>query len=174
MGEGHPEGDFDPDDLLRMFHELLDAIRDIHWRELLPVRLTMPQLKVLHILSRYGRISAGELAEMMNVSAPTVTDILDRMSALGLVTRERGQEDRRVVYVSATSAGEAAFRAVLQERWSILRELFGTMRAKERRAVGEGLQALRAALRRFRTEEKGGTGDQEGEPDTRGPSRVGT
>jgi len=151
LGDERGTGAFSAEDLLVMYQELVRSIRELHWHELLPVRLTMPQLKVLHVLCRHGKVTAGELAETLGVSAPTVTDIVERMSALGLVTKERGCEDRRVVYVSVTPAGEETLRQVLQERWSFYRDLFEGMSPGERDAVGRGLQALQEAVRRHST-----------------------
>ncbi len=47
----------------------------------------------------------GQLAEDLDVSVASVTGIVDRMERRGLVERERGTGDRRVIMVDLTEAG---------------------------------------------------------------------
>lgn len=138
------------EEVMELGRRLMDSLRELHWRDLLPLRLTMPQVKALHVLSRCGKVTAGELARILGVAAPTVTDLVDRMSSLGLVERERGQADRRVVQLSVTPAGEEILRQVRQEHWTLLRDLLEEMSPADRDALGRGLQALWEAARRHR------------------------
>jgi len=141
-----------PEEILELGRQLMESLRGLHWRDLLPLRLTMPQVKVLHVLSRCGKVSAGELADILGVSAPTVSDLVERMASMGLVQRERSRADRRVVHLSVTVAGEEALQQVRQERWSLLRELLEDMSPPDRDALGRGLRALREAAERRREE----------------------
>ncbi len=136
------------DPLVRLYEEVIEAVRCLYRRELPPVRLTMPQLKVLLILRRRGSITVGELAEALGVSPPTVTDLVDRMVHLGLLIRQREQHDRRVVRISPTPAGEQAVEDLLQERTALFARVFANMTAEERDVLGKGLQVLLAAVRR--------------------------
>lgn len=73
------------------------------------IQLTPPQNIVLCILSSLdGRGTMCDLIERSFQSGPTLTRIVDRMVAAGLVTRERDQYDRRLVYIVLTDAGRAA------------------------------------------------------------------
>jgi len=137
-----------PEEILELGRQLMESLRGLHWRDLLPLRLTMPQVKVLHVLSRCGKVSAGELAGILGVSAPTVSDLVERMASMGLVQRERSRADRRVVHLSVTVAGEEALQQVRQERWSLLRELLEDMSPADRDALGRGLRALCEAAER--------------------------
>ena len=73
--------------------------------------LTVEQLSVLSVVS-YLRGSAriADIAEWLERSANSISMIVDRMVKSGLVRRTRDRVDRRVVFVSATSKGEAAFK----------------------------------------------------------------
>ena len=51
--------------------------------------------------------TAGTIAERMVNRVPDVTRLVDRLERMGWVTRERGKEDRRVVYVHLAPAGQA-------------------------------------------------------------------
>jgi DNA-binding MarR family transcriptional regulator len=51
-------------------------------------------------------MAVGALAERMDLSSTAMTNRLDRLGEDGLVSRERGMEDRRSVLVTITSKGE--------------------------------------------------------------------
>jgi DNA-binding MarR family transcriptional regulator len=70
--------------------------------------LTAPQLIVLGEISRSGKITAGQLAENVNLSNATVTGILNRLSKRGLIERRRADEDKRSVLVKLTGLGKRA------------------------------------------------------------------
>jgi DNA-binding MarR family transcriptional regulator len=72
-----------------------------------PHELTQPQYNVLRILRGAGAdgLQRGEVAERMVTREPDITRLLDRMETRGVVRRERGDEDRRVVRVRITPEG---------------------------------------------------------------------
>lgn len=68
--------------------------------------LTGSQYNVLRILRGEGRpMPSLEVADRMLSAMPGITGLVDRLETLGLVTRERCTEDRRVVYVAITKQG---------------------------------------------------------------------
>jgi len=72
-----------------------------------PADLTSAQYNVLRILRGAGAdgLPCGEIGARMVTYDPDITRLLDRLERRGLVTRSRGQEDRRVVLVRITQAG---------------------------------------------------------------------
>jgi DNA-binding MarR family transcriptional regulator len=83
--------------------------------------LTAPQYFTLASLSRQDRArSMHILAEITHQDAATVTGIIDRLVKLGYVSRQRGQDDRRKVYVTLQEAGRKVveeIRQATQENW---------------------------------------------------------
>jgi DNA-binding MarR family transcriptional regulator len=67
--------------------------------------LTMPQWKVLMALHAGDSRTVGELAQTLGVRLPTVSGIVDRLEAQGLVGRQSDERDRRVVRIRLTEAG---------------------------------------------------------------------
>ena len=66
--------------------------------------LTPSQYNVLRILRGEGQpLPCLEVAERMVAAVPAITGLIDRLEAMGLVSRERSTEDRRVVYVTITA-----------------------------------------------------------------------
>lgn len=65
--------------------------------------LTASQYNVLRILRGEGQpLPCLEIADRMIAAVPGITGLIDRLEAMGLVTRDRSLEDRRVVYVAIT------------------------------------------------------------------------
>ncbi|MEC5293824.1 MULTISPECIES: MarR family winged helix-turn-helix transcriptional regulator [unclassified Aurantimonas] len=73
--------------------------------------LTTPQLIVLEIVASADRVTSKAIAKRAGVGQATATSLVDKLVAQGLVTRTRGVQDRRVVWVSATGSGRALLAA---------------------------------------------------------------
>lgn len=74
--------------------------------------LSAPQFNILRILRGAAQggedgLACGEIGERLLAQAPDLTRLLDRMAAQGLVRRERGSRDRRVVTTHVTGKGLA-------------------------------------------------------------------
>jgi DNA-binding MarR family transcriptional regulator len=76
--------------------------------------LSQPQYNVLRILRGAGDagLPSGEVSERMVGRDPDVTRLLDRLEARGLVERQRGTVDRRVVTARITADGLAIVNAL--------------------------------------------------------------
>lgn len=64
--------------------------------------LTLRQLQVLSLLRSSPGLTGQELAERVGVSTPTMSGILDRIAAKGLLQREPDPADRRRVLLRPT------------------------------------------------------------------------
>lgn len=78
--------------------------------------LTAPQRAAVRLLALRGRMTAGELARLMHVHPSTLSGILLRLQALGLITKQSPEHDRRLLWVELTPEGRA-FDA--QTEWAI-------------------------------------------------------
>lgn len=70
------------------------------------VGLTGPQLMVMQSVGKLPGIMVRQIAENINLSAATVTSILDRLEIKELVHRIRSTEDKRRVGVFLTEKGQ--------------------------------------------------------------------
>ena len=78
--------------------------------------VTLPQFRILVLLSSGGPTRVGVLAEQMTIVASTFTRSLDRMVVAGWITRVANPEDRREVLVQLTDAGRQLVDEVTQRR----------------------------------------------------------
>ncbi len=72
-----------------------------------PLGLTYTRYIVLMSLWQYGTMSVGDLCRKLYLDSGTLTPLLKKMEAEGLVRRSRSTADERVVTVSLTDAGRA-------------------------------------------------------------------
>ena len=70
-----------------------------------------------------GRPSMSELRDRLKVSPNTVTDLVTRAEAAGLVAREPGDRDLRFVHVTLTQQGEELLAGAFAETDDVRREL---------------------------------------------------
>lgn len=71
------------------------------------LELTYPQYLVLLVLWESDGISVSALGERLSLDSGTLTPLLKRMEAAGLVLRQRSSEDERRVHVLLSPAGRA-------------------------------------------------------------------
>ena len=84
-----------------------------------PYGLTYPQYLVLTALNENDGVRVGELGERLQLETNTLTPLVKRLEAAGLVSRQRDKADERVVRVALTAQGrdviEAAHACIPQQ-----------------------------------------------------------
>jgi DNA-binding MarR family transcriptional regulator len=61
---------------------------------------------VLGMLSRQGSLPVSEIGSRLWISRPQMTAVIDKLVALGLVSRKPDEKDRRVIHIELTSSGK--------------------------------------------------------------------
>ena len=81
---------------------------------LAPFGLTYPQYLALLVLWEQDAVSVSQLGERLGLDSATLTPMLKRLEAQGIVTRERDAADERVVRIRLTAEGRALNRSMRQ------------------------------------------------------------
>ena len=76
--------------------------------------LTEQQWRVIRILSQHGELEIYQLAELACILKPSMTGVLVRMEAAGMVQRRKAEQDQRRVLVTLAEKGEACFASMSQ------------------------------------------------------------
>lgn len=104
----------DIDEALRLDHQLCFALYAAShamtrlYKPLLdPLGLTYPQYLVLLALWEQDRPTVTELGQRLSLDSGTLTPLLKRMEAAGLLARQRASADERRVHIHLTPAGQA-------------------------------------------------------------------
>jgi len=72
--------------------------------------LTNDQHYILRYISQSGECTSSELADAFEVNKSAITAIINRMADRGLIQRTRDKNDRRVVYLTLTEAGNTLYQ----------------------------------------------------------------
>lgn len=83
-----------------------------------PLGLTFPQYLVILELLAEAPLSVGTLGGRLDMDTGTITPLVKRLEAAGLVTRTRDPKDERRVMVDLTSSGrglDAEVRSITQK-----------------------------------------------------------
>ena len=83
------------------------AVTGLYRRLLADLDLTYPQYLVLVLLWRRGAQPIKAIAEDLHLDYGTLTPLLQRLEAKGLLVRTRRAEDERSVTITLTDAGDA-------------------------------------------------------------------
>lgn len=118
--------------------------------------VTDAQWKPLWLLKIGRATTAIELAREMDIDAGAVTRMVDRLEAKGMLERARSGEDRRVVNLRLTAAGEATaaevphvlaavnndfLKGFSESDWKQLRKLLGHLAANAAALQTEATEA---------------------------------
>lgn len=101
---------------------------------------------LLEALRGETSLTTGELAHRMHVEVPTAVRMIQRMEAVGLLTRARDPADRRRVRVSLTDKGRVAAEAVPGLLDEVAEQALRGMSAAERRQLIGLLERVRVNL----------------------------
>ncbi|MEA2459210.1 MAG: MarR family transcriptional regulator, organic hydroperoxide resistance regulator [Thermoleophilaceae bacterium] len=113
--------DIQMDEARAAFGELLGAERRLRGRDQhRHDGLSHAQVRALFLLRDEHEATAGQIAKHAELSAASVTAMLDQLEAVGVVERRRAEEDRRVCVVTLTDSG----RALVEQKRELWRELW--------------------------------------------------
>jgi DNA-binding MarR family transcriptional regulator len=107
--------------------------------------VSLVHLNVLTLLEASGPMPMGRLAEQLDISVASITGVIDRMEARGLVERRRDSEDRRVILVHPGKGGRKLFEDIGKRRRLGLAALLSKLTDQQLEGLLEGHRALRAA-----------------------------
>jgi DNA-binding MarR family transcriptional regulator len=108
-----------------------------------PLEVTSAQLIViLNLAGKECATSASELCKGISYDAGAMTRMLDRLEAKGLVQRTRSPDDRRLVNLELTAAGQAAYPRLREISMRVLNRSLRDFTADEAKLLERLLQRL--------------------------------
>lgn len=107
--------------------------------------LTVPQLRVMVILSRTHSASLSQVAEDLGVNPSNASRTCDQLVRRGLVDREEDPDDRRRLSLTPSVAGRRLLRQVMRRRQQLLEEIVGAMSLRDQRLLMTALETFNAA-----------------------------
>ena len=109
------------------------------WRSASPVRrgmITREQYWILRLLSERGGMKIKELASAIGCTPGSASVTVKRLERTGLVKRERGEKDERIVTVTLAKKGNAKLESWRANQRASMSKLFDPLSAEEKLALG--------------------------------------
>lgn len=104
--------------------------------------ISVPVWRVLAVLAGTDGLTVGELARSVLYKQPTLTKVVDRMVADGLVERVPGEGDRRTVLVRSTPKGCELVGGLLAAAKEHERAILANYSREEARVLKQVLRTL--------------------------------
>lgn len=108
-------------------------------------RVTIPQFRMLVVLSIRGATKLVVLAEQLQVAPSTAMRMVDRLIAAGLADRQTNPDNRRETLLRLTDEGRRAVAEVTARRRAELATIVERLAPRQRAALIEALTAFNAA-----------------------------
>ena len=105
-------------------------------------RVTLPQFRMLVVLSTRGATKLVALADLLKVAPSTAMRMVDRLIAAGLAVRETNPDNRRETLLRLTDEGRRTVEDVTARRRAEIAAIVARLRPTERLALIEALGAF--------------------------------
>ncbi|TAK03057.1 MAG: MarR family transcriptional regulator [Candidatus Manganitrophaceae bacterium] len=130
--------------VLRPLVEAFYAFLEKDDRHVRALGLTLSQFDVIATLGDTEGMTCKQLSDETLVTKGTLTGVLDRLEAKGLVERVPSQADRRATIIRLTSKGEKKFQEVFPKHIYYMKPFF------EQALTGAEMKTLRELLLRLK------------------------
>jgi len=123
------------------------ALNKVYRKLLSALGLTYPQYLVMMVLWERDELTVSEIGERLFLDSATLTPLLKRLEAAGLVLRSRAKSDERQVIIALTDAG----RALKTKAQAIPAEMFCAIDCSKEQieSIKARLESLRANLMKY-------------------------
>ena len=130
-----------------LLYQMHTAIFKTMERELLPIGVSPPQVLALAAIKLSSEpMTPGRLAALLAQETQSLTGLVDRMEAQGLVQRIRDLPDRRTIRLALTVAGEAKLAEVLPRNEQIAEQVFAGLHARRLAELTRILEEMRSMV----------------------------
>ncbi|MFI1392958.1 MarR family winged helix-turn-helix transcriptional regulator [Streptomyces griseoaurantiacus] len=107
--------------------------------------VTLPQFRMLIVLSTRGATKLVALAELLQVAPSTAMRMVDRLITAGLAVREVNPESRRETLLTLTEEGRRTVAGVVARRRAAIASIVERLDPAHRAALVEALAAFNEA-----------------------------
>jgi DNA-binding MarR family transcriptional regulator len=136
-----------PRDLARLAGEVRTEVGRLAYHLRTPATrsgITPTRLAALSALTRFpDGVRQGDLAELMNMSAPSMTRLVEILEEAGWIERRRDPEDQRCLLLVLSPVGVKTLETLRDESAGVLSEELADLTADERAALAAAVPVLR-------------------------------
>ncbi|CAN5193945.1 MarR family transcriptional regulator [soil metagenome] len=131
---------------IRLLAQCYQAFEQISAAHVRSFNLTPSQFDIIATLGNTDGMTFGELGQKTLITKGTMTGVVDRLEAKGLVKRITGPEDRRSTIVKLTKAGEREFERTFGAHIEFCKDKFTGYSEEDFAALDRELAKLKSSL----------------------------
>lgn len=124
--EGSQEGS-KISEFTKSLRTLLQEIMFLQMGSLRSRGITIPKFFLMKFLYYHGRRKTSEISELLGISLPAVSEILNSMENENLIIRTHDENDRRVVAIELSQEGKALVNSLEKNNQSLIEEALNAM-----------------------------------------------
>ncbi len=140
------------DVLVNLFRDIMDieqkAIVSQEFKD-----ITSNDIHVIEAIGLSEPKNMSTIAKKLSVTVGTLTIAMNSLVKKGYVLRERGQEDRRVVYISLSEKGRRAYEHHSRFHQEMINGVISALEPDEINALVKALEKLNQWFRTFQPKE---------------------
>jgi DNA-binding MarR family transcriptional regulator len=133
---------------MRLLWAVDHGLRSLSKRMQASLGITGPQRLVLRLVGRFRDLSPSELAELLHVDRGTLSGILERLAARGLLVRRAHPDDGRRMLLGLTVRGQRMNKDSEGTVEAAVQRALATLPATKIRAARQVLEAVALELTR--------------------------
>lgn len=148
--------DLDPrrQELKETWKDLTNEIANYRGKKIREAGLSFHNLLIMNHLFLNPNANQSDLADLMSVSKPTVSSIVDTLVRKGLVVRNIPDSDRRKTTLSLTRNGEDLVKAIRDEAVSSFSKILERLSDEEVENLNSIMRKIRTYLQDVKDEEQ--------------------
>ncbi|WP_179395090.1 MarR family winged helix-turn-helix transcriptional regulator [Lacticaseibacillus absianus] len=104
------------------------------------------QLRVLRLLATQGELTNADIVDALDIRPSSVSALVSKLEASGLITREPSATDKRVTLIQLTDQGRALIADSRDQKDKLSEALFASLDDSEQQQLAGLLRKLTAGL----------------------------
>ena len=129
-------------DMAQRLTEYHLAHRNLFKTLIKPGTMPLTQYHILDMLSEKKNMRMGEISQLMSISRPNLTPLIDKLVNMNYVQRIPDSHDRRVTYITLTNEGLAALNAEQKSIEANVNEFLTRMTKSEFQKFFDALETI--------------------------------
>lgn len=115
---------------------------DLLRNDVLGYNLNLTEFAVLEALYQKGSLKVNEIHEKVLVNNSTVSYTLRKLEKDGKISQRKCEEDKRIIYISLTTEGEALISKIAPKHYNYIQTLGTNLTLEEELTLRELLKKL--------------------------------
>lgn len=128
------------------FLMLMQTSKAIHERikeEMTKNKLNITEFSVLEVLYHKGKQTIQQIGNRILISSGSMTYVIDKLEQKGLLRRNDCPDDRRVIHVTLTNAGNELMNQIMPPYDVMIDHIFDSLNSDEAETLVRLLQKIR-------------------------------